>query len=98
MTPSSASIKLEYNLFRRLGTVAVHGLMSGFTDFSVGLVRDEPVMIPVDILVEAGSRRMKRRDYEWQRLIQATGQWNFLDPENYAKVIKQEREEDEKRK
>jgi len=74
--------------YRRLGTVAVHGLMSGFTDFSVGLVRDEPVMIPVDILVAAGSRRIKRRDYDWQRLIQATGQWNFLDPENYAKVIK----------
>ena len=72
--------------------------MSGFTDFSVGLVRDEPVMIPVDILVAAGSRRIKRRDYDWQRLIQATGQWNFLDPENYAKVIKQEKEEDEKRK
>ena len=65
----------------------MHGLMGGFTDFSVGLVRDEPVMIPVDILVAAGSRRMKRRDYEWQRLIQATGQRNFLDPENYAKVI-----------
>jgi len=47
--------------------------MGGFTDFSVGLVRDEPVMIPVNILVAAGSRRMKRRDYEWQRLIQATG-------------------------
>jgi hypothetical protein len=49
--------------------VAAHGLMSGFTDFSVGLVRDEPVMIPIDILVEAGSRKMKRKDYEWQRLI-----------------------------
>ena len=85
--------RLKYNIkklqtYRRLGTVAVHGLMSGFTDFSVGLVRDEPVMIPVDILVAAGSRRIKRRDYDWQRLIQATGQWNFLDPENYAKVIK----------
>jgi len=64
----------------------------------VGLVRDEPVMIPIDILVAAGSRRMKRRDYEWQRLIQATGQWNFLDPENYAEVMKQEKDEDESRK
>ncbi len=72
--------------------------MSGFTDFSVGLVRDEPVMIPIDILVEAGSRKMKRKDYEWQRLIQATGQWNFLEPENYAKVIQEENAEDTKRK
>ena len=67
-------MRLTHSLqFRRLGTVAVHGIMGGFTDFSVGLVRDEPVMIPVNILVAAGSRRMKRRDYEWQRLIQATG-------------------------
>jgi hypothetical protein len=72
--------------------------MSGFTDFSVGLVRDEPVMIPIDILVEAGSRKMKRKDYEWQRLIQATGQWNFLEPENYAKVIEQEHNDDAQRK
>jgi 6-phosphofructokinase 1 len=68
-----SNIFLTFKNFRRLGTVAVHGIMGGFTDFSVGLVRDEPVMIPVDILVAAGARRMKRRDYEWQRLIQATG-------------------------
>ena len=74
-------------LCSRLGTVAVHGIFGGFTDFSVGLVRDEPVMIPIDILVAAGSKKMKRKDYEWQRLISSTGQWNFLSPENYAKVI-----------
>lgn len=48
-------------------------------------------MIPIDILVEAGSRRMKRKDYDWQRLISSTGQSNFLSPENYAKVITQEK-------
>lgn len=95
---SASKIGSLVQLFRRLGTVAVHGIMAGFTDFSVGLVRDEPVMIPIDILVEAGSRKMKRKDYEWQRLLQATGQWNFLSPDNYAKVIAQEREEDLKRK
>jgi hypothetical protein len=72
--------------------------MAGFTDFSVGLVRDEPVMIPIDILVEAGSKKMKRKDYEWQRLISSTGQPNFLSPENYVNVISQEKEEDLKRK
>ena len=85
-------------LCSRLGTVAVHGIMSGYTDFSVGLVRDEPVMIPIDILVEAGSKKMKRKDYEWQRLISSTGQWNFLSQENFPKVIAQEKEEDLKRK
>jgi hypothetical protein len=51
--------------YRRLGYVAVHGVMGGFTDFSVGLVRDNGVMIPINILVEAGARKMKRKDYEW---------------------------------
>lgn len=72
--------------------------MAGFTDFSVGLVRDENVMIPIDMLVEAGSRKMKRKDYDWQRLLSSTGQWNFLSPENYGKTIKQEQEVDIKRK
>jgi hypothetical protein len=53
------------NSIRRLGYCASHGIMAGFTDFSVGLVRDEPVLIPIDILVEAGSKKMKRKDYEW---------------------------------
>ena len=55
-------------------------------------------MIPIDILVEAGSKKMKRKDYEWQRLISSTGQSNFLSPENYVKVVTQEKEEDLKRK
>ena len=85
-------------LCSRLGYVAVHGIMAGYTDFSVGLVRDEPVMIPIDILVEAGSKKMKRKDYDWQRLISSTGQRNFLSPENYVKIITQEKEDDLKRK
>lgn len=85
-------------LCSRLGYVAVHGVMTGYTDFSVGLVRDEPVMIPIDILVEAGSKKMKRKDYDWQRLISSTGQRNFLSPENYVKIITKEQEEDLKRK
>ena len=55
-------------------------------------------MIPIDILVEAGSKKMKRKDYEWQRLISSTGQSNFLSPENYVNVVTQEKEEDLKRK
>jgi 6-phosphofructokinase len=85
-------------LCSRLGTVAVHGIIGGYTDFSVGLVRDELVMIPIDILVEAGSKKMKRKDYDWQRLISSTGQWNFLSQENYKKVIEEEFQADMKRK
>ena len=47
--------------------------MAGQTDFSVGIVRGEMVMIPIDVIVEAGARRLTRKDYEWQRLISSTG-------------------------
>jgi hypothetical protein len=47
--------------------------MAGFTEFSVGIIRDANVMIPIDVLIEAGSRKMRRKDYEWQRLISSTG-------------------------
>lgn len=57
-------LNLPY-LLSRLGSVAVHGIMGGFTDFSVGLVRNDPVMIPIDVLVAAGAKKMKRRDYDW---------------------------------
>lgn len=62
-----------FTAFSKLATCAVHGLMAGFTEFSVGLVREENVMIPIDMLVEAGSRKMKRKDYDWQRLISSNG-------------------------
>lgn len=65
--------------------------MAGYTDFCVGVVRDVQVMIPIDIITSAGSRKMKRKDYEWQRLISSTGQRTFLSPENFVKIIKMER-------
>ena len=80
-------------LCSRLGFVSVHGVMAGFTDFSVGMVRNAPVYIPVDIIVDAGSKRMKRNDLEWQRLVHLTGQTNLLSPDNYESVLKIEKEQ-----
>ncbi len=74
-------------LSSKLGYVATHGIQAGFTDFSVGLMRDEPAMIPIGLLVNAGSRRLARKDYEWQRLIASTGQRCFLSPQNYQEAI-----------
>lgn len=72
--------------------------MSGYTDFSVGLVREEPCMIPIDILVKAGTKKLKRKDYEWQRLISSTGQWSFLSQDNYLKVVQEEKEEEHQKR
>ena len=51
--------------YSKLGCTSVHGVMAGYTDFSVGNVRDVQVMIPIEILASAGSKKMKRKDYEW---------------------------------
>jgi hypothetical protein len=59
-------------------------MMAGFTDFSMCLVKGVYSMIPIDLLLEAGSRKMRRKDTEWQRIIISTGQKKFLSPENYV--------------
>lgn len=88
----------DQDLCSRLANVAVHSVYAGYTDFSVGLVRNYPVMIPLDLLIEQSSRQLKRRDHEWQRLIQSTGQPNFLSRENMSKYICIEKDRDIVRK
>lgn len=67
--------------------------MAGFTDFAVGLVRCQCVMIPFSILLHCERRILKRKDVEWQRLIMSTGQSDFLSLENQAIYYAREREE-----
>jgi 6-phosphofructokinase 1 len=88
----------DTDLCHRLSHVAVHCVQSGYTDFSVGLVRNYPVMIPIDILIKQSTRMLKRKDHEWQRLIQMTGQPNFLSKENMVKYLAKETEKDITRK
>jgi len=80
-------------LCSKLGFTSCHSLMSGYTDFSVGMVRGEPAMIPIETMIEAGSNKVSRRDNEWQRLIASTGQRNLLSPANYEEVLKLEHQE-----
>mmetsp|Transcript_1083 Transcript_1083/g.1998 ORF Transcript_1083/g.1998 Transcript_1083/m.1998 type:complete len:87 (-) Transcript_1083:247-507(-) len=44
----------------RLAHCAVHCVQSGYTDFSVGQVRNYPVMIPLKVLIGQSSRQLKR--------------------------------------
>jgi len=41
----------DVDLCHRLGHCASHCIMAGFTDFSIGLVRNYPVMIPLPLLI-----------------------------------------------
>lgn len=72
--------------------------MAGFTDFAVGLVRCQCVMLPFDMLEQCETRILKRKDIDWQRLLMSTGQSDFLSPENQASYYAREREEQLRRK
>lgn len=84
----------DTDLCHRLAYCAAHCIQAGYTDFSVGQVRNYPVMIPLDLLIKQSSRQLKRNDHDWQRLIQSTGQPNFLNKENMLTYLAREKERD----
>jgi len=47
----------------------VHGAMSGYTGFSVGVVRNAVAYIPITTLIEAGVNRVSMTERTWQRLM-----------------------------
>jgi hypothetical protein len=81
-----------------LALSAAHSGMAGFTDFAVGLVRCQCVMIPFDALEQCETRMLKRKDNDWQRLLMSTGQSDLLSAENQGKYKVKEREEQLRRK
>ena len=90
-TPANAS---DADLCHRLAHTAVHSVQAGYTDFSIGMVRNYPALIPVELLINQGQRQLKRRDPEWQRLIQSTGQPNFLNKSNMLDYLAKEKQRD----
>ena len=88
----------DAELCQRLARVAAHSVQAGYTDFSVGLARATPVMIPLDLLISQSSRQLKRVDAQWQRLVAATGQPNFLGQENTVEYLSREADRDLARK
>lgn len=49
----------------KLAQNAVHGTMAGYTGFSVGVVRNAVVWIPISTLIEAGLNRISMLDRSW---------------------------------
>jgi 6-phosphofructokinase 1 len=64
----------------QLAQNAVHGAMSGLTGFSVGLVNNRMVYIPIPQLVATSPRKMSPHGQTWERLIAMTGQPNTASP------------------
>lgn len=72
-------------MYSQLAQNAVHGLMAGFSGFSVGHVNNRVAFIPIQDIVSdkyKDAKRIQPNDRAWQRLIASTGQPSFLNDEN----------------
>jgi len=57
-----------------LAQSAVHGAMAGYTAFSVGLVNNRMVYLPIDAITATSPRRLNPRGRTVERLLLVTGQ------------------------
>jgi 6-phosphofructokinase 1 len=73
---------------------AVHGCMSGLTGFSVGMVNNRTVYIPIPQLCATSPRSLDPHGPIWQRVKAMTGQ---PDPENLAVIPQQSNQEKEQK-
>ena len=81
----------EYNKKKnsQLAQYATHGLMAGFTGFSVGHVNNQTVFIPIDEIVsKTYANKILPYDRSWQRLLASTGQPSFINDEE--KIVEKE--------
>ena len=65
----------------KLAQNAVHGAMSGYTGFSVGIVRNSVSYIPIQTLIEAGVNRVSMLERTWQRLMAQNRQKYMINDE-----------------
>lgn len=57
---------------------AVHSVFAGFTEFTIGFVNNQPVMIPLDYITSLGTRKIDiETDLEYLSLMASTGQASF---------------------
>jgi 6-phosphofructokinase 1 len=62
----------------QLAQNAVHGAMTGFTGFSVGLCNNKMVLLPIPELVRTSPRRMNPHGRTWERVLALTRQPNTV--------------------
>ncbi|CDW89434.1 6-phosphofructokinase 3-like [Stylonychia lemnae] len=80
----------------KLAQNAVHGAMSGYTGFSVGVVRNAVAYIPITTLIDAGVNRVSMTERTWQRLMAQNRQKYMINDDFKDKaweVIRQKQEE-----
>ena len=89
--PANASDVL---LCSQLAKNAVHGVMHGFTGFSVGEIRNSMCYIPIKTLIEGGSNKVSIRSRVWQRLVSLINQPSFVNDDfkeaSESRILKNE--------
>lgn len=57
---------------------AVHCVFSGYTEFTIGYIHNQAVMIPLDLITSMGARKIDTEtDLEYLSLMASTGQPSF---------------------
>ena len=74
----------------QLAQNAVHGAMAGMTGFSVGLVNNVIVYLPIPQLVATSPRSMSPYGTIWERILAMTGQPNNMPPRMRMNVMDDE--------
>ncbi|KAJ8598874.1 hypothetical protein CTAYLR_009965 [Chrysophaeum taylorii] len=69
--PADAS---DSYLCMTLAHASAHGAMAGYTGFTVGLVNNRTVMVPIPELAKASPRAMAAHGRTWERVVSITGQ------------------------
>ena len=77
-----------------LAQSAVHGAMAGFTGFSVGLVNNRLVYLPITVITANSPRRLNPRGRTYERLLSITRQPDPLSDPDVAAAWKAARERD----
>ncbi len=68
----------------QLAQAAVHGSMAGYTGFSVGLVNNKMVFLPIPELVATSPRMMNPHGRTWERVLARTRQPNTVPSKSLA--------------
>ena len=70
-----------YNFLRKLAQNAIHSAFSGFTNFTSGMINNQPVLIPVNYIASLGTRKINTKsDVEYLSMLASTGQSSFQHP------------------
>lgn len=62
-----------------LSQSAAHGVMAGYTGFSIGLVNNRTVYIPIEEIVKNSPKLLNKNGRTWERICIATGQPDYND-------------------